>query len=456
MPRPTLSVRPSLGPPCHALWGHLPALRRDPLGFLTRCAQGDTWVVPLRLPGVRAFVLLDPDDIERVLVTDHRDFVKPPWLRTAAVRRLLGDGLVTSDGDPWRRQRRACQPAFHPGRLPGYGQTVAALAERTLAGWHAGQVRDIPHDMARLTLEVVTQTLLGVDGAGRAGPISAAMDTLMRGFSAPHSLFGLRPRFPTPCEAGATRRLDRLVDGLINDGQRHIPDGPPTLLSRCVAAPDAGEPPEGDRQTHRRRREQVKTFLAAGHESSALGLTWAFLLLDAHPEADARLDDELRTVLGDRPPTPDDLPHLPYTQAIVQETLRLYPPLWMTGRRAVRRCEIGGQRVPAGSVLLLSPWAVQRHPSLFADPDAFQPERWTDPAAVAARPRFAFFPFGGGPRVCIGQGFAQMETALLLAAVARRFRLELLPDSPSLRPWATMTLRPPAGLRMRLRARVAS
>jgi len=446
---------PILSPAAHILWGHLPALRRDPLAFLTQCAQGDDPIIPVHLPFARAFLLLDPADIERVLVTDQRDFVKPVWLRTSAVRRLLGDGLVTSDGDAWRRQRRSCQPAFHPGRLPGYGLTIASLAERTLAGWQEGQVRDVLHDMACLTLEVVAQTLLGVDGANRAEPISAAMDALMQGFSAPSSLFGLLPRLPTPREAAAGRRLDRLVDGLVRDGHAAGAGAkPPTLLSHLLAAPEPGCHTQGDRQTSRKasRRlcEQVKTFLTAGHESSALALTWAFLLLATHPEADDQLGDELRCVLGTRPPVPDDLLHLPYLASVVKETLRLYPPLWMTGRRALRRCEIGGHTMPAGSVLLTSPWAVQRRPHLFPDPEGFHPERWTD--LTVARHRFSYFPFGGGSRACIGQGFAVMETSLLLAAVARRYRLELT-SAWSVHPWATMTLRPPASVRMRLTAR---
>lgn len=424
----------------HPFLGHLPALRSDPLGFLTRCARTGADVFPLRLPFLRAFLLLDPADIERVLVTDHRQFVKPLWLRTPAVRRLLGDGLVTSDGAPWRAQRRACQPAFHSALLPDYGRTVAALAERMLDGWSPGQTRDLPGDMTRLTLDIIGQTLLGTDLGPQAAEIGAVMDTLMACFSADRSFFGLMPLPPTPREARAVRRLNRLVDGLIADA------GPAPLLSPLRAEPGAVG---GARAV----REQVKTFLAAGHESSALALTWAFLLLAAHPEADARLAAELKSVLGDRPPAPNDLPRLPYTQAVIKETLRLYPPLWMTGRRSVARCEIGGHPVPAGSVVLTSQWAVQRLERFFPHPDRFRPERW-ESEETAALPRFAYFPFGGGPRVCIGQGFAMLETTLVLAAIARRFRLETV-GQPGMQPWATMTLRPPTGIVMRLTPRGA-
>lgn len=457
------------GLPAHFLWGHLPALRRDPLGFLAQCAQGDETVVPLQFPVVRVFLLLDPVDIEQVLVTQQRNFVKPLWLRTPAVRRLLGAGLVTSDGDPWRRQRRACQPAFHPGRLPSYGVTIGTLTERVMDNWQEGQERDILHDMAHLTLEVVIKTLLGTEGAAQAGPISGAMDTLMHSFSTPVSLLGLMPRLPGIREARAAYRLDRLVDGLVRDGQAAGngavcgEEGTPTLLADllrfCPRPPftarnegrnERGRGRTRDPRAPRQVREQVKTFLTAGHESSALALTWACLLLAAHPNIDARLGTELKDVLGNDTLRPADLPRLPYLQAVVRETLRLYPPLWMTGRQALEQCEIAGHRIPAGAVLLTSPWAVQRRPHLFPDPLAFRPERWLD--LPEALPRFCYFPFGGGPRGCIGQGFALMETELILAAITRRFRLELTSTLP-VRPWATMTLRPPVGIRLRLIAR---
>jgi len=435
MPAQFLPISPL---PSHPLLGHLPAFRDDPLAFLARCMQTGADVVPVRLPLVRAFLLLNPDDIERVLVTDHRQFVKPLWLRTPAVRRLLGRGLVTTDGDSWRAQRRVCQPAFHPGLLPAYGRTVSALAERMLDGWQEGQPRDILRDMTRLTLEVIGKTLLGTEIGPVTDEISAIMTTLMQCFNA--RVFGLLPLPPSLREACAVRRLNTLADGLIADGLAADSHGTQTLLARLHSGPGGTVGRHG-------LREQVKTFLAAGHDSSSLTLTWAFLLLAAHPEADARLAAELQAVLAERSPAPEDLPRLPYTQAVIKETLRLYPPLWMTGRQAVRRCEIGGQSVPAGALVMTSPWPVQRLARFFPDPSEFRPERWLG-EETASLPRCAYFPFGGGPRVCIGQGFAMLESSLILAAVARRFRLTAL-GQPDIRPWATMTLRPPMNLLMR-------
>ncbi|MEO7717229.1 MAG: cytochrome P450 [Capsulimonas sp.] len=434
-----------LAPRSGRLFGHAAALQREPLGFLSQCARGYGSVVPLRLPFTPTLLLLDSEDIERVLVTDHHNFVKPIWLRTAAVRRLLGDGLVTTDGDEWRRQRRQCQNAFHPHLIPSYGDTFAKLTARMLGEWRDGQSRDVQSDMSRLTLEIVAQTMLGRDIADRAGQIGEAMDTVMVCFAAKHRLFGLIPFPPTRREARAIQQLDALVDRIVADfrDEGHQGDEAPLLASLL----------DDPSQSEASIREQVKTFLAAGHESSALALTWAFLMLARHPDADDCLARELGAVLGGRAPVPSDLPNLPYTLAIVKETLRLYPPLWMIGRTTVKDCEIGGVAAPGGSLILTSPWAVQRRDLYFPKPDEFVPERWLGQEQTNL-PRYAYFPFGGGPRVCIGQNFAVMEAVLLLATIAQQFRLDAPPDQ-SVRPWATMTLRPPAGNVMRLMDRNA-
>ena len=423
----------------HLLLGHLPAFQRDPLAFMTRCLETGLDVVPLRMPLMRAFLLLNPRDIERVLVTDYRQFVKPLWLRTPAVRRLLGHGLVTSDGDAWRAQRRVCQPAFHPGTLPAYGCAVAALTGRMLDGWHPEEPRDVLRDMTGLTLEVIGQTLLGVDFGPLTDEIIGIMATLMECFNA--RAFGLLPLPPSRREARAVRRLNALVDGLITEGLAAASaSGEKTLLARLHAEPGGTIGAHG-------LREQVKTFLAAGHDSSSLTLTWAFLRLAAHPEAEARLAAEVQETLGGQAPAPENVPRLPYTQAVIKETLRLYPPLWMAGRQAIRRCEIGGHSVPAGALVVTSPWPVQRQARFFPDPEQFRPERWLGEETTGL-PRCAYFPFGGGPRVCIGQGFAMLESTLILASVVQRFQLTPV-GPPEMRPWATMTLRPAAKILMR-------
>jgi cytochrome P450 len=443
---------PGVCPPLHPIFGHLLPFRKDALGFLTHCARHFGPVVPLRMLHKPAFLLRESADIERVLVTDHKEFKKPEWLRTAAVRRVLGEGLVTAEGETWRRQRHACQPAFQPRRMEHYGALIATLAARTLADWQPGQTRPLQQDMADLALQVVAHTLLDVDEKSWSEEASAAVDTLMARFTGQRSLFGMVPLPANRAERQAAHRLDAVVETLVHrHGERSeaetLDPKQADMLSllRCPIA--AG----GEGMRGKPLRGQVKTFLSAGHESSALTLVWAFLLLARAPEAEAALVRELETTLQGRAPVYADLPNLPYARAIVQETLRLYPPVWMTGRQSLRPCEIGGFRIPTGALILTSQWAVQRLPQHFPCPDTFRPERWID-GETADLPRFAYFPFGGGPRICIGQNFALVEAILLLATIAQRFRLEPEPGS-ELHPWPSMTLRPPVGIKMRLTAR---
>jgi cytochrome P450 len=436
----------------HALLGQLPEFVKDPLAFLSQCAASNSRAVPLRLLHVPALVVLDPTEIERVLVTEHAEFVKPLWLRTAAVRRLLGDGLVTTDGDIWRRKRRACSAAFHQRRMALYGCAIGDVAQRALGTWKHGETRSLQREMSHLTLEIVARTLLDADVPGWTAPISDAMDVLMARFASKSSLFGMTPWPPGLSELRAARKLNLFVDRLIANSPAPAPGSqvdPTTssLLTMLRATAELG----GEGVTGPALRDQIKTFLGAGYESSALTATWAFLKLAEHPSVEAALVSELRSVVPDGLPSPGDVSRLPCTQAVVKETLRLYPPLWMTGREATRRCVIGDIEVRPGTLIMTSQWAVQRKPIHFREPDAFRPERWLN-GETSDLPRFAYFPFGGGPRICIGQSFAMLESVLLLAAIASKFRL--LPiDGQEVKPWATMTLRPSREVQVRLVAR---
>jgi cytochrome P450 len=396
------------------------------------------------------FLLLDPADIERVLVTDNSNFIKPAWLRTPSVRRLLGDGLVTSEANAWRMQRRASRPAFESCRMSCYANAISAITCNAIEGWQSGQSVDIHREMARLTMRIVGQLLFMTedDGSDWIDDAGDAMDTLMRRFTAGRSLFGMVPVPPGVEELRAARRLDAIVDKLISDhasrsrssASNFEPSDLLSLLKRSVAD-------VADSDKKRMLREQVKTYLTAGHESSAIAVSWAFLLLAKHPVAEKQLQDELRATLDGRPPEYSDLRNLPCTQSIINESLRLYPPLWMTGRQSISDCNIGGVPVPAGSLVMTSQWAVHRRSRYYQHPNDFRPERWQN-GEISALPRCAYFPFGAGPRICIGLGFALMESALLLATIAQRFRLQLLDDREEINPWATMTLRPPPGIRM--------
>ncbi|HEY3332976.1 MAG TPA: cytochrome P450 [Capsulimonadaceae bacterium] len=446
-----------------SLYPDASALLADPLALLAACIRAGDPVVPLRLPFIRAYVLLDPADIERVLVTDNDQFVKPTWLRTRAVKRLLGDGLVTADGDEWREQRRTCQPAFHGRMMAAYAATIQRVALRNVDSWRADQTVHLLHAMTAMTMEIIGETMLGDPMTAERDRLCAIMDTLMTSFRACYKAFGLAPLPPTPGEYIAGRELDRLVDTVIDRAAKNVALGQQTLLEILLGDTDLpqGSPrvvPQSLRLSYRRGgdplpsgeerffsalsrkalREQAKTFIAAGHESSALLLTWLFIQLSAKPEIAARIAAEV----GGTVPLWDSLDTLPYLQATIKEALRLYPPLWMTGRRTLRPITLSGHAIPAGALLLTSQWAVQRHPAYYAQPDEFRPERWlTD--ETAALPRFAYFPFGGGPRSCIGQRFATIEIATIAATILQRFRLDVSCGVPIM-PAATMTLRPPA------------
>ncbi len=433
------------------LLGHLPAFSQNPLAFLTECAESGERTIPLRFLHKRAIVLTDADEIERVLVTDHALFRKPDWLRTPAVRRLLGESLVLSEGEEWKKPREQSQPAFHTRLLPGYAETISRLTQRRMENWRVGQVLDTGHEMTLLTLEIIVEALFKVEIGSRAEGIEAAMNILMARFGSKRSLYGMIPWPPSFQERKAVAQINRAVDSLI---QRYRETHLFTLSTTAERGPDTdlvsrlGCPYAGKDTPLLSLREHLKTFLAAGYESSALSLSWTLHLLATHSDASQRLTRELREVLEGRPPQMADLPRLPYTRAVMKEGLRLYPPLWMIGRQAQTALELGGQPVSAGTLVMTSPWLMHRHPRYFSCAAQFRPERWLS-GETDTLPHYAFFPFGGGPRVCIGQGFAMMELALVLAAILQRFSLQNVAD-PGLQPWATMMLRSSSPILLRL------
>lgn len=437
------------GPRGHRLLGSLGDFQRDQLGFYVSCAQyGDT--VPVRFGPRRAVLFYHPSAIEEVLVTRSRDFVKSPGVRL--LRPLLGDGLLLSEGDVWLRQRRLVQPAFHRQRVAAYGEVMTAYAARRLANWKEGDVLDIHDEMMALTQAIVAKTLFDAEVSDEAHEVGTASRVLMQDFGARlGSLFQLLPSWvPTPANVRARRairRLDQVVYRMIADRRQSTEDRG-DLLSILLHAQDADD---GTGMTDRQVRDEVMTIFMAGHETTAVALSWTWYLLARHPEVDGRLAEELRTVLGPRAPTAADLPRLPYTEMVVTEAMRLYPPAYALGRQAAIPTEIAGHPVAAGVVVILPTWAVQRDARWFGEPEAFRPERWED-EGTRRLPRYAYFPFGGGPRQCIGNGFAMMEASLLLATIAQRFRLTLVPGQ-RVTPTPYVTLRPEPGLRMFLARR---
>jgi cytochrome P450 len=423
--------------------------RRDQLGFYESSAREYGDVVATRMGPYRIVLIYHPDAIEELLVARNRDFIKSPGVRL--LRPLLGEGLLLSENETWLRQRRLIQPAFHRQRVAGYGDVMTALAERYVSNWKAGDTIDVHAEMMALTQAIVAKTLFDADVSDEAHDVIRAAKVLAEDFGARLRSFRILPYWvPTPRNLRsrrAVRRVDRLVHRIIAARQRSGEDRG-DLLSMLVHARDADD---GTRMTAQQLRDEVMTIFMAGHETTAVALSWTWYLLAQHPDADARLAAEVRAAVGDRPAAMSDLPRLKYAEMVVSEAMRLYPPAYGLGRQAVRASELAGHRIAAGDIVIAPTWVVHRDRRWFDDPEAFRPERWE--GGLAQRlPRYAYFPFGGGPRQCIGNGFATMEAILLVAAIAKRFRLSLVPGQ-HITPTPYVTLRPEPGPRVVLARR---
>jgi cytochrome P450 len=427
----------------------MPEFNRDMLGFIERVRDyGD--VVRMRFFYLTVHFLYNPDHIEYVLSTNAKNFIKSRSLRTPFFRRLVGNGLLTSEGEEWKRQRRLAQPAFHRQRISAYGDVMVEYTERMIADWTGNEIRDIHRDMMRLTLEIVVKTLFDADISGDADKVGRVLSTMVKPFASQATLKWIADnRLPTPTHRrfnAAAREIDEIVYRLIAERRASGYDRG-DLLSMLVAARDE----DGSQMSDRQLRDEVMTLFLAGHETTALTLSWAWYLLAQNPEVEKNFHAELDQVLGGRPPTVADMPRLQYAEKIAKESMRLYPPAYGVGREAVEDFELGGYRVRAGSQLFMFQWAMQRDPRYFNEPSRFYPERWTEDF-TSGLPKYAYFPFGGGPRVCIGNYFALMEVVLLLATIGQRFRFSLLPEHPvSLMP--AMSLRPADGIKVNVQKR---
>ena len=429
--------------------GSAAAIRRDQLGFYEWCAREYGDVVETRLGPYRILLIYHPDAIEQLFVARNRDFVKSPGVRL--LRPMLGEGLFLAEGDTWLRQRRLMQPAFHRQRVAGYGDVMTAATARHVAGWKDGDVIEVHGEMMALTQAIVGKTLFDADVSGDAYEASQAARVLAEDFGARLKTLQLIPYWvPTPRNLRsrrAIRRLDRVIHRIIAERRASAGDRG-DFLSMLLHAQDADD---GSRMTGQQVRDEAMTMYLAGHETTAVALSWAWYLLAQHPACEARLGDELRDVLGGRAPSVADLPRLQYAAMVVTEAMRLYPAAYAIGRQAVRASEIAGQAVAPGDVIIAPTWVVHRDRRWFEEPEAFRPERWAGDLAQRL-PRFAYFPFGGGPRQCIGNTFAQMEAILVLAAIAQRFGLSLVPGQ-QITPTPYITLRPEPGIRMRVTSR---
>ena len=447
---PAIDARRLPGPGRFAAFRFFPGSSFAPtLRFVEDAARRYGPITHFKLFFADFFVLDDADLIRDVLVTRQHDFVKS---RGAAVLgRLLGDGLVTSEEPVHRGHRRAMQPAFNSDRLAPYGAAMIRHSQRLSAQWRAGESRDVVFEMQGLALRIIGEALFGTDMSEDVDAVRDAIAQIMELFPKAFAPFArlmerLPPFLPARVEfEHVSRRLETIIDRMI-ERRRAGPDAA-DLLSLLLRARATAE---SSGLSARDVRHEVMTILLAGNDTTALALAWTWHLLAQHPEVEVRLHAELDAVLGDRDPTPEDAARLPFTTSVFAEALRLYPPVWMIGRTAVRAVKIGNCTIPAGGTVILSPYVTQRNPRYFPDPDAFQPSRWP----VAGLPKFAFFPFGGGARVCIGESFAWLEGVLVLATLARRWRLR--GDAGTVATLPSITLRPTGPLVMRLEARRAS
>ena len=417
-------------------------MTRDRMAFFRSMAREYGDVSCARFGKQLVVLLTHPDDIRDVLVTHGKQFTKGRALQRAKL--LIGEGILTSEGEVHLRQRRLLQPAFHRPRLAGYAQQMTMWAGRTRDAWRDGATIDVHAEMMRLTLNIVAATLFNADVERETEELAAALDSAFDAFD-----FGFGPltaildRIPTPSRrrfGRARARLDETMYRLIAERRRSSEDRG-DVLSMLLAATDA----EGDGRamTDQQVRDEAITLFIAGHETTANLLTWTWLLLARHPEVEATLHAEVDAVLADgRLPSWDDLPLLPYTRNVLAESMRLYPPAYIVGRRSTALYEVGGYDLPAGTLYLMPQIIVHRDPRWWPRAETFDPDRWSVPDE--SRPKFAYFPFGAGTRVCIGEQFAWMEGTLALAALARRWRLRVPGPDPEMEP--IITLRPRGGL----------
>jgi cytochrome P450 len=364
-------------------------------------------------------------------------------------RWFFGEGLLTNEGDSWLRQRRLSAPAFHRERIASYAQIMVEYTQQMLVAWRQGEVRDVHQDMMRLTLQIVVRCLFGVE-TEHLGKVSAAVNVMMRNATGVRMLLPPIARYlPTPTMLNvrrAVKHLDETVYGIIAQRRRDQHDAG-DLLSILMSVRDE----DGSGMSDKQLRDEVLTFLLAGHETTALALTWTLYLLARNPEAEQRLHAELDRALGGRRAEFPDLPGLSYTDRVIKESMRLYPPAWSLARSVISDFRVRDYTVPAGSNVVMSQWVMHRNPKYFPEPEKFDPDRWV-PGFAQKLPRFAYFPFGGGPRQCIGAAFATMEATLLLVTIAQHFRLALVSQEP-VKPVPSFTLRPKNGMTMKLEKR---
>jgi cytochrome P450 len=435
------------GPRGYPLLGMLPQLRRDPLKVYLDAADRYGDITRMKVGGYCGYQLCNPDHIKHVLQDNYPGYRKSPLYER--LKDGLGNGLVTSEGAFWLRQRRLAQPAFHRERLAGFTSMMADAAGRLVDRWGpiaaAGEPIDVVDHMMRVTQEIIVRTMFSTDLGADAEVVNRTWPVINRHIGESFWSLGFERWLPTPSNRRFRRalgELDAVVYRIIQT-RRAAPMAQPDLLSMFLEATDEET---GERMNDTQVRDEVMTMLLAGHETTSLALAWTWYLLSKHPDAGRRVAREAVGVLDGRAPTFDDVARLRFTRMVLEEAMRLYPPAWGFSRQALEDDHVAGYRIPRGSLVFVIPFVVHRRRALWPDPETFDPDRFA-PERAASRHRFSYFPFGGGPRACIGNHFALTEALVILAMVARQYRLDLVPGH-RVEPQALITLRPRDGMRM--------
>jgi cytochrome P450 len=427
--------------------------RRNPLKFSTEIGHTYGDLACFRLGPVRAYIVNNPRLIREVLVAKHKHFRRPKLI-TQPLAKIDGNGLVLSEGDFWQRQRRLIQPAFASRRFGPYARATVDYTLRMLDGWSNGASLNIADAMTRLTLQIIAKTLFGVELAGQAERLSEAVRVIAETFVAEAgNPVHLPDWLPLPAKRRkrwAIRTLDELVRGIIRQ-RRASGEDLGDLLSMLLLAVD--EEGDGRGMTDEQARDEAMTLFNAGHDTTAAALAWTWSMVASHPAIEDRLIDEVDAVLGGHAPTLADVARLPYVEMVVKESLRLYPPTWsLLPREVVEPVEIGGYDIARGSWIYVFPYVTQRDPRFFENPEAFDPERFS-PARSEEIPPYAYIPFGGGPRVCIGEKFSMMEMILIVATVLQKVRMKLAPEQGVIEPEPLIAIRPKGGLLVEINRR---
>jgi cytochrome P450 len=427
------------GPKGHLFSGSSREMKDDPLGFLSQCRDQYGDIVPFRMGVFPILFVNDPELIHEILVTQAHNFSKDVALKNN--REFFGYGLLSSEGDYWKQQRKLSSPSFSPKKLESYSQIMVEHTNYMLSNWRHGNIYDIQHEMMQLTLSIATKTLFDLEIEKEVEELETALTDAQKHLANRMNsvLLLLFPEWvPFPTNVAlltAIRKIDKVIYRLIKE-RRSNAQGRNDLLSTFLSVEDE----DGTKMTDRQIRDEVFTLFFAGHETTALTLTWTLYLLCKHPHIEEQLVSEIQQVLHGRKPTIADYGQLSFVEKTIKESMRIRPPVWAIGRECINNCQIGNYEIQKNTAVIISQWTMHHDKRYYKDPECFDPNRWTN-EMIAQLPKFAYFPFGGGPRTCIGNGFAMIESVLALTTILQEFHLEFANDnSIELNP--AVTLRP--------------